>query len=36
MRMEMETDRLALRPWTAADAQWLNELHRERERGSIR
>jgi RimJ/RimL family protein N-acetyltransferase len=33
MRMEMETDRLALRPWTAADAQWLNKLHRERELG---
>lgn len=33
MRMEMETDRLVLRPWTAADAQWLNELHRERELG---
>jgi len=31
MRMEMETERLALRPWTAADAQWLNQLHRERE-----
>jgi RimJ/RimL family protein N-acetyltransferase len=30
MRMEMETERLALRPWTAADAQWLNRLHRER------
>jgi RimJ/RimL family protein N-acetyltransferase len=28
--MEMETDRLALRPWTPADAQWLYELHRER------
>jgi len=33
MRMEMETDRLVLRPWTAADAQWLNELHRERQLG---
>jgi RimJ/RimL family protein N-acetyltransferase len=31
MRMEMETERLALRPWTAADAHWLNRLHRERE-----
>jgi hypothetical protein len=36
MRIEIETDRLALRPWTAADAQWLNEPHREQERGSIR
>jgi RimJ/RimL family protein N-acetyltransferase len=33
MRMELETDRLALRPWTPADAQWLNSLHRERELG---
>jgi RimJ/RimL family protein N-acetyltransferase len=33
MRMEMETDRLVLRPWTAADAQWLNELYRERQLG---
>jgi hypothetical protein len=31
MRMEVETDRLALRPWMAADAQWLHEMHRERE-----
>ena len=31
MRMEMETERLALRPWTAADAQWLNRRHRERQ-----
>jgi hypothetical protein len=33
MRMEIETDRLALRPWTAADARWLNKLHHERELG---
>jgi RimJ/RimL family protein N-acetyltransferase len=25
MRMEIENDRLALRPWTAADARWLNK-----------
>jgi hypothetical protein len=31
MRMEMETNRLALRPWIPADAQWLNKLHRERD-----
>jgi RimJ/RimL family protein N-acetyltransferase len=30
MRMEMETDRLELRPWVHADARWLNRLHRER------
>src|SRR3954466_139154 len=33
MRMEMETDRLVLRPWTAPDAQWPNELYRERQLG---
>ena len=34
MRMEIETDRFrALRPWAAADARWLNKLHRERELG---